>query len=70
MRGKLTLSQSIANENNNNQEFTWQELNNKTRLTKVCEALDINAKILDFPSNGFAIESLEQSRISFLLKGS
>ena len=70
MRGKLALSQPIANENNNNQEVAQQELNNKTRLTKVCEALDVDAKILHFPSNGFAIESLEQSRTSFLLKGS
>ena len=64
MRGRHASSQPIADESNNNQEVAQQELNPKARLTKVCEALDIDAKILNCPSNGFAIESLEQSRTS------
>jgi len=35
-------------------------INPKTKLTKVCEALDIDAKLLRFPANGFTIESLEK----------
>ena len=35
--------------------------NPKTKLTKVCEALDIDAKVLRFPANGFTIESLEKN---------
>ena len=64
MRGRHESSEPISNEINNSQEVEQQEINPKARLTKVYEALDIDAKILNYPSNGFAIESSEQSRTS------
>ena len=60
LRGNVASSQPITDENSNSQEVVQQEVNNKTRLTKVCEDLGIDAKTLLCPSNGFVIQSLEQ----------